>query len=762
MIELTSPPLSEILSPVDSVLVSSRSKNVVVSTMTNRESGSRSFRVGPFLGGDGRGVDKENGVIYGVAVAEAVEALGHGIELDDVTLSQIADQINQSRIGIKSRFTHPGLSADGTGKFLGRMKNARLFNDKVIADLHMSESATISPSGDLWSYLLSLAEEDPEALGMSISATGYEAFKLADGREVTEKPADYEGLPVFRIDLLRAVDVVDEPAANRDGLFSSWLEDTNLTAHDLYILLDEQINNLGVDHQRAWEFVLSYFQTRGIEFGIPTGEGIMEDKVKEEVEQATVSSPGSDNTKALLEELSQLRFKNRALELGLDGDTVAEIENLVAATEVGFDKGVSMLEFAARKQAELGEKLANAIKASAQPQPIQPVSGVTPDNDSLKVVEDEHTRFQKHIDWFFGASNTPPPANMRRISELYGWATGDFNWTGAIQDERMFAAATTSTLTAAVTVAINKSMGHWYDGLGEYRWYEPLTKVVAHDGTMNAVKTVFVHGFQDLPIVAEGQAYTEISVDDHIESLTFDKRGQYVGVTLEMIRADDINTLQSIPQRLINSAVKTRSSAVAALFTMNSGVGPTLGYDAKAVFHTDHGNVATTALSDAALKAAAIASFKQTMPGSNARLGLRPRYVLIPVDLWGTALSALGYGEGAGRVGRPTAAGTAQESNILVGTDMWDGDPRPIPIVVPDWTDANDWATLVSPAVHPVIQMAYGNQPGGGSHPMPEIYNAANETSGLMFSNDTMAVKIRDWWGVQLVTHLGVMKRNVT
>lgn len=740
------------------------SKNVVVSTVNDRESGSRSFRVGPFVGGSsGRGVDRDQGIIFGVSVAQAVEALGHGIQLDNVTLEQIEAQINTSRTGIKSRFTHPGVSADGTGKFLGRMRNARILGDKVVADLHLSESSAVSPTGDLWSYILSLAEEDPEALGMSISATGYESFVLSDGDEVTERPKDYEGLPSFRIDLLRAVDVVDEPAANRDGLFSSWLEDTNLDAANLYTVLDEQISALGVDHQRAWEFVLSYFTSRGIDFEVPitTGEGIMEDKVKDAGEPTTVSSP--DNS-VLLNELAQLRFEKRALELGLNGDTIAEVQGVMDASGLSYDKGVTLLEFAAAKEAKIAE-----VKASAQPAPqpkpassVVPIVGVTPDEKGLKYVEDEFDRFQRHIDWFFGATNDLPPANMRRISELYRWATGDINYTGSLQTQRDFAAATTSTLTAAVTVAINKSMGHWYDGLGEYRWFEPLTKVVAHDGTMNAVKTVFVHGFQDMPIVSEGQPYTEISVDDSIESLTFDKRGQYVGVTLEMIRADDINTLQTIPQRLINSAITTRSSAVAALFTMSSGVGPTLGYDSKAVFHTDHGNVATTALSDAALKAAAIASYKQSMPGSNKRLGLRPRFLLIPVDLWGTALEACGYGDGASRVGRPNSAGTAQEGNILVGTDMWDGDPRPIPVVVPDWTDANDWATLVSPQVHPVIQMAYGNQPGGGSHPMPEIYNAANETSGLMFTNDTMAVKIRDWWGVQLVTHLGVMKRNVT
>jgi hypothetical protein len=75
---------------------------------------------------------------------------------------------------------------------------------------------------------------------------------------------------------------------------------------------------------------------------------------------------------------------------------------------------------------------------------------------------------------------------------------------------------------------------------------------------------------------------------------------------------------------------------------------------------------------------------------------------------------------------------------------------------VPDWTDATNWGYIVDPRLHPVIHMAYANAPQGGEHAMPEIFEVSDERSGLMFSNDTMPVKIRDWWSYGVSTYVGV------
>jgi hypothetical protein len=145
------------------------------------------------------------------------------------------------------------------------------------------------------------------------------------------------------------------------------------------------------------------------------------------------------------------------------------------------------------------------------------------------------------------------------------------------------------------------------------------------------------------------------------------------------------------------------------------------------------------------------------MPGTAKPLGLWPSFVLLPIELYDTALTEFGYGNGD--VGKPSTAGTAQTVNPYGESRI--GDPRPVPIPVPEWTDATDWAYIVDPRLHPVIQMAYANAPQGGQHPLPEIFEVTGEANGLLFTNDTLPVKIRDWWGYGVATYVGVGKNNV-
>ena len=161
-------------------------------------------------------------------------------------------------------------------------------------------------------------------------------------------------------------------------------------------------------------------------------------------------------------------------------------------------------------------------------------------------------------------------------------------------------------------------------------------------------------------------------------------------------------------------------------------------------FHADHGNLATTALgTDAtAWRAARAECFQQTEVGSGKALGVFPRYLLVPAELYDTALSILGYGEGMPAAYAPEALGRGF------------ADPRPIPLVVPDWSDDNNWAYVVDPAVFPVIQMSYSQSPGGRRHPIPELFAVVSETSGLMFSNDILPIKVRDEFAPVSYTHL--------
>lgn len=361
---------------------------------------------------------------------------------------------------------------------------------------------------------------------------------------------------------------------------------------------------------------------------------------------------------------------------------------------------------------------------------------------------------QEAMSYFFGLSTaTTPPANMRRFDELYVAMTGDVHMRGVFDDNRkQFAAADTTTLANTAADAMNKVMVEQMIVLDHWRWYERVTSVEPNNGTLHNMKWITLGGIGNLPTVAEGAAYTELSVDDAEEEAAFTKVGGYVGITREMIKNSDIIRMQAVPRALANAAVRTRSAAVSALFTSNSGVGPTLAQDSTALFDTaTHVNLLTTALgTDAtAWRAARAECFQHTELHSGKVLGIYPRFLLVPAELYDVALSILGYGEGM-----PTSYTPEAQSRGFA-------DPRPIPLVVPDWTDATDWAYIVDPAIFPVIQMSYSQNPGGRRHPAPELFAVQSQTSGLLFTNDTLPIKVRDEFAVGVNGYRGIGKRNV-
>ena len=204
---------------------------------------------------------------------QAGEALGHNMLVDEVMLKQCVDAVNGTGgHGMKSRFTHPGACSDAMGKMLGKVKNARVLGDKAVADLHLAEHASKTPDGDLADYVMSLAEESPHDFGMSIAFDGKAVWKNAAGAEFetsnangdrAARPADaISDKPFARITKMRASDVVDEPAANRDGLFAAFADTTNMDAADMFAALDNARDAAGWDAAKTADFLGRYLAAR--------------------------------------------------------------------------------------------------------------------------------------------------------------------------------------------------------------------------------------------------------------------------------------------------------------------------------------------------------------------------------------------------------------------------------------------------------------------------------------------------------------------
>lgn len=233
-------------------------------------------------------VDRDAGIINGYSVATRGEALGHGMWLDSDFLDSIVKAGNKTRSGIKSRFTHPGLSGDGMGKLLGRSKNFRRDGDQVFADLHFIDAASRSPEGNLSEYVMSLAEESPEMFGASIVFTpdrvAQEKFRAKNvepgGKFKSPDAENGRNLTHARLAAIHASDVVDEPAANPEGMFS---EGSELAAKAEMLLafmvgLSDEIPPvewLGPNPERMKTFFQDFISRHGITLGreIPIEHG---------------------------------------------------------------------------------------------------------------------------------------------------------------------------------------------------------------------------------------------------------------------------------------------------------------------------------------------------------------------------------------------------------------------------------------------------------------------------------------------------------
>lgn len=218
------------------------------------------------------------GLLTGVSVITRGEARGHHEWVDQFAVEQVVKLGNKARNGIKSRFAHPGLSSDGLGTMLGRMKNFRVEGNRALADLHFQKSAHNTPDGDLASYVMDMAEEDPAALATSIvfDPDWGEMDRFVaehedeDGYFRSPDEDNENNFEHIRIARLWADDVVDEPAANPDGLFRKGHEIAEeadkLCEFALGLSSDRPVlKHLSVDAERISEYAARFLKSHNLE-----------------------------------------------------------------------------------------------------------------------------------------------------------------------------------------------------------------------------------------------------------------------------------------------------------------------------------------------------------------------------------------------------------------------------------------------------------------------------------------------------------------
>jgi len=339
--------------------------------------------------------------------------------------------------------------------------------------------------------------------------------------------------------------------------------------------------------------------------------------------------------------------------------------------------------------------------------------------------------------------------SLTGIRELYLTLSGDYELTGRYHPDRvMLANVNSSTMAGLVANALNKTVIQLYAEFPKW-WKQAVTP--QDFATLQDVRWITLGGVGELPTVLEGKAYQELTWDDRTETDPFIKKGGYLGITLETIDKDDTGKIQAVPRVLAQGAWLTLGKAIAAIASGSSGLGPDMS-DGVALFNASHSNLGSSALSFAAWKATKIAMMKQAELNSDERYGAltRPHFLWSPIDLEEESVSMLASANEPGTADNDiniNAQGDAREERLR--------NARARVISVPLWTNTANWMAQADPRLFPTIGIGYryGRQ--------PEIFSVASPTAGLMFTNDTMPVKVRFFFAVGPMTWNGLYKHNV-
>lgn len=218
-----------------------------------------------------------SGRINGLSLITKGEALGHGFWIDETTLGQVETHAD----GAKGRWTHGNLCADGLGTHLGRYENGRREGDSVLADFVFSPTAKhLKPEGlsvDAPTYLMDLAERDPDAAGVS-TVLGLDDFEV-EKLSAEDLKAGKEPKKLARVKAMPRADFVADPAANPDGLFAGTPSELSEKATSA---LDEAAEIYGEERVRG--FLASYLNGKAASASLSTPkpqEGTVDPKDKE-------------------------------------------------------------------------------------------------------------------------------------------------------------------------------------------------------------------------------------------------------------------------------------------------------------------------------------------------------------------------------------------------------------------------------------------------------------------------------------------------
>ena len=310
-------------------------------------------------------------------------------------------------------------------------------------------------------------------------------------------------------------------------------------------------------------------------------------------------------------------------------------------------------------------------------------------------------------------------------------------WRGYLRESRQSggrmqeAQLTTSLWTEVYGDSVRRALMREYDRDASLNSWREVVSLIGSAPDFRTNRRQRIGGFGNLSIVGEGATYQPIDFPtDEEVAYAVQKRGALANITMEAIIDDDLGAVRMVPRKLGVAAIQTLHEFVFDFIKDNA----TVDYDSTALFHADHANLGTVALSATSIDDRIFAMNQQVEQDSGKPLGIDPAIILIPAEL------------------RKTAWELVNSSTSLDGrtdnTDNWVKTFALRIIQLNYWTDSNNWYLIGDTRKYPTIEIDFlrGRQE-------PELFIQDQPTVGSVFSADKITYKIRHIYGGDILDH---------
>jgi hypothetical protein len=215
---------------------------------------------------------------------------------------------------------------------------------------------------------------------------------------------------------------------------------------------------------------------------------------------------------------------------------------------------------------------------------------------------------------------------------------------------------------------------------------------LARRTTVNDFRTKTIVKLSEAPKLLEVNEHGEIhhgTRGEAKEAYSIKTFARIFALSRNAVINDDLGAFSDFSRAAGRAAAETEADVLTALLTANAGAGVTLD-DTKALFHTDHGNLAAsgTVIDVAALSAARLAMRSQTGLDGVTKVNAVPKYLLVSATKETSAEQVLST----------LAAATVATVN------PWSGR---LELLVEPRLSGNGWYVFADPGTLPVLEYSY-------------------------------------------------------